>query len=165
MSSASHGGRFRTWRFSHILHTSLHPQASSALAPPTTINPEEVILSLFKNLFRIQENIHLRVSRAAFDNCVSCGKAGAPLPDLPFTGYMQADSAIERNRLNKWLDIQWNAVGSSLRSHCPYREDFLEPSQETAAAFVYFPVHGVAANAKCGRKATRKVEDRPRLPW
>ena len=109
-------------------------------------------------MFRPQERpecviyIHLRVSRAAFDNCVSCGKAGVPLPDLPFTGYMQTDSAMELNRLIKWLNIQWDPVGSSLRSHGPYREDFLEPSQETAAAFVYFPVHGVAAVGKCGRK-------------
>ena len=158
MSSASHRDRFRTWSFSHILHTSLHPQASSGLAPSTTINPEDIILSLLKNMFKIQEKpecviyIHLRVSRAAFDNCVSCGKASTPLPDLPFTGYMQADSAMELNRLIKWLNIQWDPVGGSLRSHGPYREDFLEPSLETAAAFVYFPVHGVAAVAKSGRR-------------
>ena len=55
--------------------------------------------------------IHLRVSRAAFDNCVSCGKASTPLPDLPFTGYMQANGTIEQKLLIKWLNIQWDPVG------------------------------------------------------
>jgi hypothetical protein len=41
------------------------------------------------------------VSRSAFDNCVSCGKAHDPLPDLPFTGYMQAAHAIDLRRLKK----------------------------------------------------------------
>ena len=159
MSSASHGGRCRTWRFRHILHTSVIPQASIGLAPSTTINPEDIILSLFKNMFMIKEKpdcvvyIHLRVSRAAFDNCVSCGKASAPLPDLPFTGYMQANDTIQLNRLIQWLDINWDSVGGKLISHDPYRKDFLEPSQETAAAFVYFRVHGVPALEKGGRKA------------
>ena len=107
-------------------------------------------------MFRPQEKpecviyIHLRVSRAAFDNCVSCGKASAPLPDLPFTGYMQANSAMELNRLIKWLNIQWDPVGGKLNSHDPYRKDFLEPSQDTAAAFVFFRVHGVPAVGKGG---------------
>ena len=123
MSSASHGGRFRTWRFSHILHTSLIPQACSGLAPSTAINPEDTILSLFKNMFMIKEKpdcvvyIHLRVSRAAFDNCVSCGKASAPLPDLPFTGYMQANGTIEQKLLIKWSNIQWDPVGGSLMTN------------------------------------------------
>jgi hypothetical protein len=34
--------------------------------------------------------IHLRVSRYAFDNCVSCWKAKAPSLDLSFTGYNAA---------------------------------------------------------------------------
>ena len=110
-------------------------------------------------MFKIQEKpecvvyIHLRVSRAAFDNCVSCGKASAPLPDLPFTGYMQANDTIELNRLIKWLEIQWDPVGGKLISDDSYRKDFLEPSQQTAAAFVYFRVHGVPAVGKGGRKA------------
>ncbi len=45
--------------------------------------------------------IHLRVSRSAFDSCVSCGKAQAPLPDLPFTGYMQAAQAMYLERLKQ----------------------------------------------------------------
>ena len=151
--------RRKTWRFSDILHTSVIPQASSGLAPSTTINPVDIILNLFQNLFLTQGKpecvvyIHLRVSRAAFDNCVSCGKASVALPDLPFTGYMQANTIIERNLLIKWVDIEWDPVGGKLSSHGPYREDFLEPSQETAAAFVYFRVHGVAAVGKGGRKA------------
>ena len=168
MSSACHRGRFRTWCFSHILHTSLHQQASSGLASSTTINPEDVILSLFQNLFKIQEKpecvvyIHLRVTREAFDDCVSCGKAGVPLPDLPYAGYMQANSAIQLNRLIQWLDIQWDPIGGSLRSHSPYRKDFLDPNQMTAVAFVYFPVHGIAAVGKCGRKSKSGVP--PKAP-
>ena len=56
--------------------------------------------------------IHLRVSRFAFDNCVSCGKEGRPLPDLPFTGYMQAKATIDLQRLEKWFAMTWVPVGA-----------------------------------------------------
>jgi hypothetical protein len=99
--------------------------------------------------------IHLRVSRPAFDNCVSCGKAQDPLPDPPFTGYMQAAQAIDLQRLNKWFDVTWDPVGAKLSSHGPYRRDILHPDHATAAAYVYFPVHGVAALGK-GDPATSR---------
>ena len=159
MSSASHEGRYRTWCFSHILHTSLIPQAVSGLAPSTTINPEDIVLSLFQNMFKIKEKpecvvyIHLRVTRAGFDDCVSCGKAGAPLPDLPYAGYMQANATIERKLLKNWLDIPWDPVGGKLISNITYRQDFLEPNQAATTHFIYFRVLGVPAVGKCGRKA------------
>jgi hypothetical protein len=70
---------------------------------------------------------------------------------------MQANAAIERKRLIKSLEIQWDPVGGKLNSHDPNRKDFLDPSQETAAAFVYFRVHagGVPAVGKGGRKTKR----------
>jgi hypothetical protein len=95
--------------------------------------------------------IHLRVSRSAFDSCVSCGKAQAPLPDLPFTGYMQAAQAIDLQRLKKWFDMKWDPVGAKLGSHGLYLRDFLHPDRATVAAYVYFSVHGVAALGKGGR--------------
>jgi hypothetical protein len=60
------------------------------------LTPEDIILRLFQDMLLTHGmpvcvvNIHLRVSRSAFDNCVSCGKAQDPLPDPPFTSYMQA---------------------------------------------------------------------------
>ena len=155
---AKNGGRYRTWRFNQFLHTSLLPQASIGLAPSNTMDPTDIILKLFQDMFLTQEKpasvtyIHLRVSRAAFDHCVSCGKAQTQLPDLPFTGYLQANDTIDRQRLTKWLDMTWDAVGEQLRSHGPYRADYLEPSHATAAAFVYFCVHGTAAVQRAGRK-------------
>jgi hypothetical protein len=81
--------------------------------------------------------IHLRVSRFAFDNCVSCWTAGRPLPYLPFTGYMQANDTIDLQRLKKWFDMTWVPVGAKLSSHGPYQQDFLHPDPTTAAAYVY----------------------------
>ena len=104
---------------------------------------------------KIVTYIDLRVSKAVFDLCVSCGKACTDLPDLPFTGYMQASATTSRECLIKWLDIQWEPVGSKLNSNDAYREGFLEPDDATAAAFVYFPVHGVANLKKGGRNAKR----------
>ena len=127
----------------------------------TAIPPVETILWLFKNMFvtnakpEIVTYIDLPVSKAVFDHCVSCGKACTDLPDLPFTGYMQASATISRECLIKWLDIQWEPVGSKLNSNDAYRKDFLEPNDATAAAYVYFPVHGVANLKKVGRNAKR----------
>jgi hypothetical protein len=91
------------WRFSHILHTYLLPQASSGLAPSNTSTetPEDIILRLLQDMLLTVGKtdcvvyINLRVSRSAFDNCVSRGKAQDPLPDLPFTGYMHTAHAID----------------------------------------------------------------------
>ena len=160
MSFAKHTkpcGRYKTWRFGHVLHTSLLPRASSGLAPTTTTDPADVILRLFQDYFLTQGKpecviyIHLRVSRAAFDTCVSSGKAQIQLTELPFTGYLQTNAIIDQQRLTKWLDMTWDAVGARLGSHGPYLEDFLEPSPATAAAFVYFRVHGTPALSKGGR--------------
>jgi hypothetical protein len=156
--------RYRTWHFSHILHTSLLPQASSGLAPSnnSTETPEDTILRLFQDMLLTDGMpdcvvyIHLRVSRSAFDSCVSCGKAQAPLPDLPFTGYMQAAQAIDLQRLKKWFDMKWDPVGAKLGSHGPYLRDFLHPDRATAAAYVCFSVHGVAALGKGGRPPQRR---------
>ena len=79
------------------------PQASSGLAPSnnSTETPEDIILRLFQDMLLIDGMpdcvvyIHLRVSRSAFHSCVSCGKAQDPLPDPPFTSYMQAAQAID----------------------------------------------------------------------
>jgi hypothetical protein len=92
--------------------------------------------------------IHLRVSRAEFDNCVSCGKAQDPLPDLPFRGYMQATMPLIRldlPHLKKWRGMIWDPIRGRLSSHDPYKQDILQPSHTTAAAYVYFPVIGVPA--------------------
>ena len=90
--------RFRTWNFSHTLYTSILPEATRGLHPTSTIDPFVLIKSLFENLFKESPApvfyIHLRVSRAAFDLCVSCGKTGAALPDLPFAGFIQARSLV-----------------------------------------------------------------------
>lgn len=163
MASAKHRARFCTWQFSHILHTSLLPEAIGGLCnlspASSSIDPWDIILGQFRKLFMTAKMpdcityIHLRVSRAAFENCVWSGRNGASLPDLPFTGYIQAKDAIDQSRLSSWLDVQWNPVGAKLIAHAPYRDDFLANSEDaTAAAFVYFPVHGVAALAKGGRR-------------
>ena len=76
--------RCRTWNFSHTLYTSILPEATRGLHPTSTIDPFVLIKSLFEKLFKEGPApvfyIHLRVSRAAFDLCVSCGKTGAALP-------------------------------------------------------------------------------------
>ena len=70
--------RCRTWNFSHTLYTSILPEATRGLHPTSTIDPFVLIKSLFEKLFKEGPApvfyIHLRVSRAAFDLCVSCGK-------------------------------------------------------------------------------------------
>ena len=101
--------RVRTWKFSHALYTSILPEARSGLHPTSTIDPFLLIKSLFDKLFKDGPApvvyVHLRVSRAAYDLCVACEKHGAAaLPDLPFTGFIQASSTVSPSILRAWLD-------------------------------------------------------------
>ncbi len=124
--------RVRTWKFSHTLYTSILPEARSGLHPTSTIDPFVLINSFFDKLFQQGPEpviyIHLRVSRAAYDLCVACGKNGAAaLPDLPFTGFIQASSTVSLSILRQWLDALWTPVGSKLRKDPQYQDEFLEP--------------------------------------
>ncbi len=98
---------------------------------------------MFHELFmhgpQIAVYIHLRVSRAAFDRCVTCGRSVTVLPNLPFTGFIQASNVFRLSRFQAWLDAIWTPVFSKLCSDPQYRKEFMEP---TDAAFVYFLVRG-----------------------
>jgi hypothetical protein len=140
--------RHRVWSFSHTLCTSILPEATSWFHRTSTIDPvvlinrrTPVVLinSLFDNLFKDCPQpvvyIHLRVTRAAFDLCVECGKTGAALPDLPFAGFIQAKSLLGLNNLQRWLDATWTPVGSKLKDDPRYQKEFLAPED---AVFMYF---------------------------
>jgi hypothetical protein len=153
MSGDNSVRRVRTWKFSHTLYTSILPEARSGLHPTSTIDPFVLINSLFDKLFQQGPEpviyIHLRVSRAAYDLCVACGKNGAAaLPDLPFTGFIQASSTVSLSILQKWLDALWTPVGSKLRKDPQYQDEFLAPDHAT---FVYFLVRGQPALGTGGR--------------
>jgi hypothetical protein len=87
--------------------------------------------------------IHLRVSRAVFDRCVSCGRAGVALPDLPSMGYIEAKYTVGLPILQRWLDAMWTPVGSKLCSNTKYRDEFIAPIDATAVTFGYCFVRGV----------------------
>jgi hypothetical protein len=152
MSCDNPVARGRTWNFSHTLYTSILPEAARGLRPESTIDPFVLVKSLFEKLFKggpqLVFYIHLRVSRVAFDLCVSCGKTGAALPDLPFAGFIQASSPVGLSNLQAWLDARWTPVGSQLHSDPRYRREFLPPEDPS---FVYFLVHGKPALAVGGR--------------
>ena len=155
MSSDRDNGRYVTWKFKHILHTSLNGPAIRGLS--TSIDPYDLVKQLFQTLIMTNRlpdrvaSIQLRVSRADFDACVSNARAKTPMPDLPFDGYIQAPGQIDRNSLLSWFHATWERVNGKLISHEPYRKGFLSPDSVTAAAFVYFQLHGVPAVKKGGR--------------
>jgi hypothetical protein len=96
--------------------------------------------------------IHLRVSREAFNDCVACGRSGSALPNLPFSGFIQATSTVHKTILQRWLDAIWTPVSSKLCSDPQYRKEFVEPTAKTAAAFVNFLVRGKPALGTGGRR-------------
>ena len=159
MSSDNTVSRSRTWRFSHTLYTSVKPDAARGLCPPNSIDPWDFIKSMLDDLFRHGPQavvyIHLRVSRVDFDRCVACGRSGTALPNLPFTGFIQATSTVRQSLLQAWLDAVWTPVGSKLCSDPQYRREFMEPTD--AAAFVYFLVRGKPALEKAGRKKSQPI--------
>ena len=160
--------RSRTWRFSHTLYTSLRPEAARGLSPTSSIDPWDFIKHMFHDLFEqgpaTVSYIHLRVSRQAFDHCVACGKSGSALPDLPFSGFIQATSAVRKTILQRWLDAIWTPVGSKLCSDPHYQKEFMEPAAKTAAAFVHFLVRGEPALGVGGRGRKRKQPKDPAPP-
>jgi hypothetical protein len=138
--------RCRTWNFSHTLYISILPEATRGLHPTSTIDPFVLIKSLFEKLFKDGPApvfyIHLRVSRAAFDLCVSWGKTGAALPDLPFAGFIQARSLVVLSIFQPWLDARWTPVWSKLHPDPRYRNEFLAPDDPS---FVYILFRGEPA--------------------
>jgi hypothetical protein len=122
MSSDKTETRSRTWHFSHTLYTSVKPNAAPGLCPTSSIGPWDFIKSMLDELFKHGPlhgpqtvfYIHLRVSRAAFDRCVACGSSGTALPNLPFTGFIQAGSTVPSrlSLLQAWFDAVWTPVGS-----------------------------------------------------
>ena len=148
--------RTRTWHFSHTLFTSLKPEAARGLSPTSSIDPRDFIKHMFDELFKqgpaTVVYIHVRVSREAFDHCVACGRSDSALPSLPFTGFIQATSTVQKTILQRWLDAIWTPVGSKLCCDPQYRKEFMEP---TDAAFVYFLVRGVPALGTGGRGRRR----------
>jgi hypothetical protein len=119
MSSDKTEARSRTWHFSHTLYTSVKPDAARRLCPTSSIGPWDFIKSMFDELFKNGPQnvfyVHLRVSRPAFDRCVACGRSGTALPNLPFTGFIQAGSTVRLSLL----------VGRRLASQSPNTSSFV----------------------------------------
>jgi hypothetical protein len=82
----------RTWHFSHTLYTSLKPEACVQQAQLIHGTLSNVFHELFKQGPETVVYIHLEVSREVFDHCVACGRSGPALPNLPFSGFIQATS-------------------------------------------------------------------------
>ena len=164
MSSDDAVGRYRTWRISHVLHASLLPALSSGLRRCPNVDPHHLVKHQFDNLCYNKKKtpcvtyIHLRVLKVSFDACVSAGRAGAPLPDLAFQGYVQADWTIGLSLLKQWLDATWIPVHGKLFSDPNYKTQFLA----APAAFVFFSVLGVAALGPGGRPS--KAKSPPKTP-
>jgi hypothetical protein len=156
MSSDCDTGRYVTWKFSHILHTSLDVRASRSLAIDS-ISSYDAVKQLFKSLIMTNGCPHqvafiqLRVPRTMFEACVLTARAQTRLPDLPFEGYSQAPGQIDRKSLMPWFDATWERVRGKLNAHKPCLTGFLAPDEDTSAAFVYFHMLGEPALRKGGR--------------
>ena len=105
MSSDSNARRSRVWKFTHTLHTPLEQHATRVSAA-TNVEPYDVLKQLFQSLIlspRLPltvKFIQLRVPRAAFNVFESNARAGTPLPDLPFDGYIQSgQNKLDRDSL------------------------------------------------------------------
>ena len=111
-------GRFRTWKFSHTLHTSLNSSASGSFASSTLISYASVhaytaalhasVKQLLVSLLTQHKpsqiiSIELRVPRTTIDACVSNARANSRLPDLPLEGYIQASNKIDHHSLKSWI--------------------------------------------------------------
>ena len=112
-------GRFRTWKFSHTLHTSLDSSASRsfassmlssyASAPAYTAALQASLKQLLVSLLAQHKpsqitSIQLRVPCTTITACVSNARANSCLPDLPLEGYIKAQTMIDHHSLKSWID-------------------------------------------------------------
>jgi hypothetical protein len=149
--------RSRVWYFTHTLHTRLEQHATRVSAA-TNVEPYNVLKQLFQSLIlstRLPEDvkfIQLRVPRVAFTVFESNARAGTPLPDLHFDGYIQSGkNKLDRDRLKSWIDAAWERVDGKLKAHTPFLSGFLKPDDATAAAHLYFQLLGKPALSTGGR--------------
>ena len=122
----------RTCREVRGLHQ-MHP--TSTIDPSENKNSSQALNPSSTSIRESPEWSSIIVSHAT-----SCERAGAALPDCPFTGYIQARTTVGLSILQLWLDAKWTPVGSKLHSVTQYRFQFLAHDIATAAAFVYFLV-------------------------
>ena len=155
--SSNSNVRSRVWKFTHTLHTRLEQHATRVSAA-TNVEPYDVLKQLFQSLIlstRLPPDvkfIQLRVPRVAFTVFESNAKAGTPLPDLHFDGYIQTSgNKIDLDRLKSWIHATWERVEGRLDAHSPFRSGFLKPDHATAAAHVYFQLLGEPARKTSGR--------------
>ena len=141
------------WSVSHTLYTSLQPDAALQLRPPSTVPPWTLFWNLFHALFERGPDavfyIHVRVSRAEFDQCVACGSSGSALPDLPFTAVIQAPGALYLAKLQSFLPgAEWTPVGDKLCSDLRYQNEFVSRDE---GVYQYFSLRELPALGKGGR--------------
>ena len=103
--------RSRVWYFTHILHTPLQQHATRVSAA-TNVDPYDVLKQLFQSLIlstRLPKDvkfIQLRVPRLAFTVFESNARAGTPLHDLHFDGYIQSGNKLDRDRPSHGLMLR-----------------------------------------------------------
>ena len=153
MSDCKSVSRYRSWYVSHTLYTSLQPDTALQLRPPSTVPPWTLFWNLFNALFqRVPDTvfyIHVRVSRAEFDQCVACWSFGSALSDLPFTAVIQATSALHLAKLQSFLPgAAWTPVGAKLCSDLRYQNEFVSRDE---GVYQYFGLRGHPALGKGGR--------------
>ncbi len=70
------------------------------------------------------------------------GRSGTALPNLPFTGFIQARSTVRLSLLQSWLDAVWTPVCSKLCSAPQYRNEFMDLPEgpKTKARSTPFPL-------------------------
>ena len=149
--------RSRVWKFTHTLHTL--EQHATRVSAATNVEPYDVLKQLFPSLIlspRLPltvKFIQLRVPRVAFNVFASNARAGAPLPDIPFHGYIQSGrNKLDRESLKSWIDATWERVEGRLNAHSPFLSGFLKLDDATAAAYVYFQLLGEPALSTGGRQ-------------
>jgi hypothetical protein len=153
MSDCKSVCRSRTWYFSHTLYTSLQPDVALQLRPPSTVPPWTLFWNVFHALFERGPDavfyIHVRVSRAEFDQCVACGSSGSALPDLPFTAVIQANRVLYLAKLQSFLPgAEWTPVGGKLWSDQRYQIEFVSRDE---GVYHYFKLRGHPALGTGGR--------------
>ena len=161
LSTNMESGRSKIWQFDALFHAAEDQRAKTCLDTNRAANSCRFALvgHILRTLLMTTNRpdsisyIELRFLRSDVDVCAAHATAKTPLPSIPFEGFIQSSSGLDKDRVSNWFSAAWTSVRGKLRDCVAYQTKFGEHND----AYEYSLVHGTPALGKGGRHPKVKL--------